>query len=143
MAYTHFKQRGIRNNNPGNLIRTAIDWRGKVPHERNTDTRFEQFETTAGVPGHIWGIRAMLMDVRSDIRKGLTTIKALITEYAPPVENNTAAYIKAVSSAVGIAPDAPILIAHYPALMAAIIKHENGVNPYPPADILKAIQMAG
>lgn len=143
VTYRHFKQRGIRNNNPGNLVKTAIAWKGKVPHELNTDSRFEQFQDTAGTPGHIWGIRAMFMDIRSDIRKGLVTVRKLITEYAPAHENNTAAYIAAVSGALGIGPDAPIAPGHYPALVAAIIKHENGVQPYPAADIAQAIRLAG
>lgn len=142
-VYRHFKERGIRNNNPGNLVKTSIPWTGKVPAEQNTDSRFEQFRDYNGVPGHIWGLRALFKDVRGDVeRKGLNTIRRLIGTYAPPHENNTAAYIATVAAAVGISADAPIAATHYPALVAAIVKHENGVQPYPAADIARAIALA-
>jgi hypothetical protein len=92
--------RGIRNNNPGNLTRTAITWQNKVPHSQNTDTRFEQFRS------FVWGLRAMLRDIRNDINlKGKNTIRELITEYAPPNENNTAGYINTLSTRTGIGAD--------------------------------------
>lgn len=94
--------RGIRNNNPGNLVITSIPWKGKVPVKENTDGRFEQFRDTDGVPGIVWGIRAMMMDVRGDIRKGKVTLVSLIGEYAPKYENDTGAYIKSVSKQTGI-----------------------------------------
>lgn len=134
--YAKYRQRGIRNNNPGNLVLTGIAWKGKVPESRNTDGRFEQFTAPE------WGIRAMFMDIRSDIRKGANTVRRLITEYAPPHENNTAAYIAAVASAIGKSADAVITDADYPALVKAIIKHENGIQPYPDSLIVQAIGMA-
>lgn len=136
VAYDTYKQRGIRNNNPGNLIITNIPWKGKVTREKNTDGKFEQFTSPE------FGIRAMFMDIRGDIKRGLNTIRKLITTYAPPSENNTAAYIAAVSKSIGKAPDATISEADYPQLVAAIIKHENGVQPYPMETINSAIRMA-
>lgn len=98
--------RGIRNNNPGNLVLTKITWNGKVPNKQNTDGHFEQFRDTNGIKGMVWGIRAMMMDLRGDIKKdGLNTIRKLITEYAPKFENNTAWYIAQVSRRTGIGPD--------------------------------------
>jgi hypothetical protein len=91
--------RGMRNNNPGNLVLTMIPWRGKVPNYANTDGKFEQFTD------YHWGIRAMLLDLRSDINKGKNTIRKLIYEYAPPFENNTASYINNLASATGIGAD--------------------------------------
>ena len=29
--------RGIRNNNPGNLVLTNIAWQGKIPNSQNTE----------------------------------------------------------------------------------------------------------
>lgn len=87
--------RGIRNNNPGNLIKTSIKWAGKLPN--SSDSRFEQFYSIA------LGARAMMKDIYSDItRKGQNTIYKLITAYAPPHENNTQAYITRVESITGI-----------------------------------------
>lgn len=91
--------RGYRNNNPGNLIKTSIAWQGKKPHAQNTDSRFEQFIELR------WGVRAMLMDIIRDIRKGTNTLKKLLNEYAPKFENNTNAYIGSVSRETGINPD--------------------------------------
>ena len=112
--------RGIRNNNPGNLVKTSIKWLGKV---NSTDSRFERFDTIEH------GIRAMLMDIRSDIRKKeQNTIRKLISSYAPPNENNTIAYINAVAHRTGIdaderlSPDESTLCR----LAEAISFHENG-----------------
>jgi len=114
--------RGIRNNNPGNLVKTSIKWRGKIPHDKNKDARFEQFENIS------WGIRAMAMDILNDIKKGKNTLRDLITEYAPPSENDTAAYIKLVSDQTKISPDA--IIKPTPEILSAIvaakIRVENG-----------------
>ncbi len=126
--------RGIRNHNPGNLVLTTIAWKGKVPNAQNTDGKFEQFTSP------LWGIRAMFMDVRGDIEKdGLNTIRKLITSYAPAFENNTAAYIQSVVNQIGIGPDTKILPSNYPNLLKAIIKHENGKQPYSDALIIEAM----
>lgn len=128
------ESRGLRNNNPGNLVLTTIAWKGKVPNAQNTDGKFEQFTQP------LWGIRAMFIDVRGDIEKdGLNTIRKLITEYAPKFENNTAAYIQSVVNQVGIGPDTRILPVHYLNLLKAIIKHENGKQPYSDALIIEAM----
>ncbi len=114
--------RGIRNNNPFNLIKTQIDWKKKVPHDQNTDIHFEQFETLE------YGIRAGLMQVRNDIKKGYDTIDLLIHKFAPPVENDTNqyAYQVAQSTKIGIKeklqPDRKTVIA----ISRAICRHENG-----------------
>lgn len=129
-----FEPRGIRNNNPGNLVLTSIAWKGKVPVAQNTDKKFEQFTKP------LWGIRAMFMDVRGDIEKdGLSTIRKLITAYAPPHENDTAAYIKSVVNQVGIGADTKIQPGSYLKLLKAIIQHENGKQPYSDALINEAM----
>lgn len=90
--------RGIRNNNPGNLVYTNIGWQGKIPFSQNTDKHFEQFTSLK------YGIRAMYRDILNDISKGKNTIQKLISEYAPPHENNTQSYINQVAQAVGVSP---------------------------------------
>ena len=88
--------RGIRNNNPGNLIKTSISWMGKLTP--SGDTRFEQFEK------FVYGLRAKIRDLRGDIKnKGKNTLELLIYEYAPPFENNTESYINNVSQRTGFA----------------------------------------
>lgn len=66
-----------------------------------------------------------------DWREGQNTIASLIEEWAPPTENNTVAYVKAVGKACGVDPyqpcDIPSLL---PKLIPAIVQHENGYQPY-------------
>jgi hypothetical protein len=88
--------RGIRNNNPGNLIKTKIAWNGKVPNAKNTDGKFEQFIAPE------YGVRALIKDLLSDFKKGKNTVSQLIKEFAPIYENNTKAYIQSVSDFVGV-----------------------------------------
>lgn len=115
--------RGIRNNNPGNLVRTSIDWEGKVPLSDNPDGRFEQFYFL------VWGIRAMMRDIINDYNKGKKTVTALISEFAPSFENNTAAYIASVASTIGVTPYQTIQnldAAKVIAIAKAIVMVENG-----------------
>lgn len=117
--------RGIRNNNPGNLRFTNIAWQGKIPKEKNTDAKvsFEQFTEVK------WGIRAMLRDLLNDIDKGKNTLRLLINEYAPPIENNTANYINVVAKSLGMTADEKIVNVDALFLLKigrAIISHENG-----------------
>src|SRR3569833_3001877 len=81
--------RGLRNNNPGNIRKTATDWRGEVV---GSDSAFETFATPEA------GIRALAVLLRNYQRKyGLRTVRAIITRYAPPSENNTESYVSAVA----------------------------------------------
>lgn len=118
--------RGIRNNNPGNLVITSIPWKGKVPVFENTDGRFEQFYNAED------GIRALMLDLLNDYqRDNANTIRKLINQFAPNHENNTAAYIQAVSNDTGFGADEIINLQNRNTMLSlvkAIIKHENGVN---------------
>lgn len=112
---------GIRNNNPGNLVKTNITWLGKIPN--GTDAKFEQFTSIE------YGIRAMCLDLVSDIRKGKNTLTKLITEYAPPSENNTSAYIDKVAKSMGLRPSDELVKVNgdfLAKLARAIIDVENG-----------------
>lgn len=88
--------RGVRNNNPGNLRYSPMNlWQGKVPYTQNTDLAFEQFVEWR------YGVRALLVLLKKYIfRYG--TIEDIIRVYAPDTENNTEAYIAAVSASTGI-----------------------------------------
>lgn len=95
--------RGIRNNNPGNLVLTTINWKGKVPRSQNTDGHFEQFISLD------YGIRAMMTDLVNDWRKrGRGSLTELISEYAPQKENDTQGYIQQVAQGTGLDPNKPI-----------------------------------
>lgn len=134
--------RGIRNNNPGNLVKTPDAWVGKIPHSLNTDGKFEQFTALK------YGIRAMLRDVVNDILKGKNTVRKLISEYAPPFENNTGNYVDSVAKKLGVSPDAKITLinANFMMLLAkAIIEKENGKDAkyIKDSDIRDAIRIVG
>jgi len=113
--------RGLRNNNPFNLVKTSISWQGKVI---GSDPRFETFQNLG------FGIRAGLLDLYNDwARKNLKTIKSLITEFAPPSENLTGNYINFVSARTGIAPDRPLQLPDLVKVAQAIVILENGQVP--------------
>lgn len=116
--------RGIRNNNPGNLVLTGIPWKGKIPNSENTDGTFEQF-----IAVH-WGLRAMMRDIINDVREGTDTLRSLINEYAPPHENDTENYISFVSSLTGLLPDVKIELTKpiLQAIVEAKIRLENGTQ---------------
>lgn len=110
--------KGIRNNNPGNLRPTGDRWQGMA----GTSDNFLVFENM------VWGCRALGTDLSNKFFKGLDTVTKIIVQYAPPSENNTVAYINAVSKAIGVQPNEKLdfsksLLAKF---MRAVIMHENG-----------------
>ncbi len=115
--------RGIRNNNPGN-IRHGDNWRGIA--EDQTDRSFITFDSPE------YGIRAMGKLLANYERLyGINTVAGLIDRWAPPIENNTQAYINSVAQALGVSPNQPINVKEsLGGLVPAIIKHENGMQPY-------------
>lgn len=127
--------RGERNNNPGNLIRTGIGWRGEVPDDQKTDDTFEQFTHP------LWGLRALALDLLASVRRG-QTLAELIGEYAPVGTNDTAAYLANVSRWTGIAPTTRPTRADVRRLVDAVVLQENGRNRYPPELVDEAVSMA-
>ncbi len=102
-TYLSNAPRGIRNNNPGNLIFTNIKWNGKLPKEQNKDRRFEMFIAP------VYGVRAMIKDLKHDIEKGKNTVPLLVEEYAPRFENNTDHYIQTVCKDLKVSKSAKLL----------------------------------
>jgi hypothetical protein len=87
--------------------------------------------------GHNYGINAAGKTLIGFQKyRGLNTIEALITTYAPPFENLTTKYIKLVSQRLKVLPNAPIKVEDEKtlgALIRAIIMVECG--PTPPKDL--------
>lgn len=128
--------RGIRNNNPGNIVDLPGNaWAGRV----GNDGRFVVFDNATH------GIRALTIIIKNKYRRGLHTIDAIISDYAPPTENLTGAYVDHVAKAAGMAPDRVLsydeLRAKMGAIVNAIIMHENGKNPYKPGTVVSAVAM--
>lgn len=100
MAKSYLNQpglpRGLRNNNPGNLRDVGINWRGRIGADAAGFTQFENIG---------YGLRALALDLGNDIGEGKNSIRLLIGEFAPPSENDTAAYIRTMSNATGFGAD--------------------------------------
>lgn len=126
--------RGIRNNNPGNIERSGVTWKG-MASDQSSDSRFIVFSAPE------YGIRAMARVLRNYMAQGYDTVQEVINRWAPPIENDTGAYVRSVASKLGVDPTAPIGSAHIPALIEAIIQHENGQQPYSMDIIARGIQL--
>ncbi|WP_141300275.1 structural protein [Komagataeibacter diospyri] len=129
--------RGIRNNNPGNL-----DYVGQPGAHLETGVpcpRFAAFPTMAD------GIRALRDQLLRYGERGLTTVSAIISVYAPPSENPTGAYIYALCSHMGVQPDTVLDLrdpATQRALIAGIATVENGPGHLGLAQIDQALHAA-
>ena len=130
--------RGIRNNNPGNIDYNGTKWLGLA--EPPTDGRFCRFTT----PEH--GIRAIVRVVRTYYtHHNLNTIRGIIDRWAPPIENDTKAYVDHVASRCGVGADQvvdPTTLDILTPLVETIIAHENGQQPYDAETIRRGILMA-
>jgi hypothetical protein len=130
-----YTERGLRNNNPGNIRISSSDWEGKVS---GSDKSFETFKT----PEH--GIRALAKVLTTYQNKyKLNTVKGILNKYAPDSENDTTSYIQSVADSIGVSPDESFDVQKYmPELIKAIVKHENGKQPYSNDLIAKGITLA-
>lgn len=131
--------RGLRNNNPGNIKEMPGDktqWLG----ERATDDDpvFEEFTAP------VYGIRA-LARILNNYRNlyGLNTIREIITRWAPGSENDTESYVRSVEISMQKSANEILNFdSDLSPLVQAIIKHENGVQPYSLETIGKGISLA-
>lgn len=136
VVVTGYTQRGYRNNNPGNLRWDGrTQWQGMTGHDADGFIIFSSME---------YGFRAMARVIVNYQKRGLTTVRQIITTWAPPSENDTAAYVNAVADQLGVGPDEHISVGYYmPDLLAAIAKHENGwLIPTASASIEQGIALA-
>ena len=117
----------ISYNNPGNVENTE-KWAGKTGETYGDNNRFAVFDTPE------MGLRALARDIRTKIKKGGkngTTIKTIISKYAPANENDTNNYIKFVTDEVAaLYPEdkvgkSKVTMKHLPAIVKAIVKMEN------------------
>ncbi len=124
--------RGLRNNNPLNIRRNGDKWQGLA--EEQGDKAFFTFIAPE------WGYRAAFRTLQNYRRvHGLMTLREWITRWAPPVENDTEAYIRCVCSRSGLSPEAEPNISNEVVMcniVAAMSYMENGV----PANIKDVIR---
>ena len=102
--------RGLRNNNPLNIRLSSDRWQGQInanvnDNDNNSslkgEAEFCQFYTMA----YGWRAAFRLLCHTYYGKYKLRTIRAIITRWAPPKENNTEAYIRCVTDRIGIGPD--------------------------------------
>lgn len=92
--------RGLKNNNPGNIRKTSIFWKGEI---EGSDSAFETFKDMPH------GYRAMFKQLQTyQKRDGLNTIEEMLHKYAPSFENHTENYIKAVEQRAKVRRNVPI-----------------------------------
>jgi hypothetical protein len=126
--------RGIRNNNPGNVERSNIQWDGSLPADQVQkvlgvpyDPKFEQMATPA------YGVRMIGHVLKSYVARGLTNVDAIIRDYS---ETDQEDYIANVAQALNVDPEQDFdVVAVLPAFATAIIQQENGQQPYELSDI--------
>ncbi len=129
--------RGIRNNNPGN-IRHGDKWRGLA--DKQTDASFCVFKAPE------WGLRALVKILRNyQIKHGLKTVESIINRFAPQIENDTSSYILSVCQVLDVKPR-DVIDVFEPGIMInllkAVIRHENGIQPYSDEVLKKSLELA-
>lgn len=117
-------KRGERNNNPGNL-----NFAGQAGASlERPGGRFARFETAFD------GLRALARQLMLYAGRGINSVEKIISTWAPASDNNnTTAYIRAVSQRLGVDSRAALNMSDpqtMSALMSSIIQHENGRNIY-------------
>lgn len=129
-------KRGERNNNPGNL-----NYAGQAGATlERPGGRFARFETAFD------GLRALSRQLMLYAGRGINSVEKIISTWAPASDNNnTAAYIQAVSRNLGVNSRAVLNLQDpqtMSALMSSIIHHENGRNIYS-RDLISKAAMSG
>ena len=128
--------RGIRNNNPGNiLVNPGFAWRGQTGVDSDGYLLFS---------APVYGLRAIcILWVNYREYHGCVTIRDYISRWAPPVSNNTEAYIRFVCSCLGIGPNEAVDIhACSKSILEAIVTFENGEQPYSDRLLYHAIRLS-
>jgi len=136
--------RAVRNSNPGN-IEAATQWQGLMPRAQMTlaqanEHRFAVFSSPK------WGFRALATILRNyEKLHGLRTAREIITRWAPPVENDTEAYIAHVCSKIGHGADEPLNLSDagtLSKLCRAIAEHECGGWFFAEHDLNEGVRLA-
>jgi len=116
--------RGIRNCNPGNIkAASSFVWREQKGAD---DKGFCIFSSPA------WGIRAIcLIWVAYEEHHGCSSLRDYIFRWAPPIENETSAYLTYMAKALDVDPYKPLDIhALTVPILKALTHYECGEQPY-------------
>ena len=117
--------RGLRNNNPLNIRRNSIRWKGMKEEQKDKD--FVQFKSM------LWGYRAAFKIMQTYVNKHhCKTLHDIISRWAPPSENNTKAYEKFVAGEICTTPLSPLPpfsdCSFWVSLVLAMTLMENGYS---------------
>lgn len=117
--------RGMRNNNPLNIEHNTRNlWRGLA--DPPSDGRFARFVSMEH------GVRAAAVLLRNyQERYNLQTVEDIVRRWAPPFENNVAAYVRSVNRHAGFTPGQKLKLdddATMVRLIRAMARHECGVD---------------
>lgn len=117
------KPRGLRNNNPGNIEYGSF----AIKHGAiGSDGRFAVFPNLATGQAAL----TALLSGSGYLGGGKDTIAKILNKYAPGSENNTSAYIAAVTKQTGFGANQRLSSSDIPRVAAAIGVHEEGKGAY-------------
>lgn len=122
----HPLTRAERNHNPGNIRRCGVRYRGE--RRPSCDPAFKEFESDE------WGYRAMFVLFESYRRRySIDTLRAIVTRWAPPLENDTEEYVRFVAERADVDADAtlPPRDVRLRAIAEAMSRFERGHEPSP------------
>lgn len=126
--------RGIRNNNPGNI--EYGPW-ARAHGATGSDGRFAMFATPEDGIAAIYALQGVYEN-----QHNLSSIQDRISRWAPSADNNNvSAYVNAIKNTMGIGADEPFSIFDPtlgPRFISAMIRHENGRQPYTDQQISSA-----
>ncbi|WP_308718999.1 hypothetical protein [Komagataeibacter xylinus] len=111
--------RGVRNNNPGNL-----EYQGQRGARMETGVARPRYAAFPTMEAGIQALRDQLVLYKS---RGIDSVDAIISKYAPKEENDTAAYIAQLSRHMGVSPDAHLDLRN-PAIQKQMIAGIAGVE---------------
>lgn len=129
--------RGISNNNPTNIRQSGNIWYGMAVTQSDHD--YVQFQSPE------LGLRAACKILLSYAGRGLDTVQSIIDEWAPPIENDSTAYVEDACQRTGYTATAhldmksPEVLEN---LLKSIVWHENGEQPYGDDVYSAAVAMA-
>lgn len=129
--------RAERNNNPGNL--NYAGQTGAVL-EDGSNARFAKFGSTAE------GVSALAKQLQRYGERGLDTVSKIINKYAPSSENDTKAYVEALSKRLGVSGDQKLDLndsSTLAGLIKGISRHEAGSDYLSDSDLMTGLSMAG
>jgi len=117
-----------------------FSWNGELKPTKDPSGRLCMFDTVLN------GIRAGAINLLSYyLQDGCETVSEIVTRYAPPIENDTAAYIQFMAEYVGVDPNEQIVLTASDFLnkwVAGQIHYEQGCDACSTADISAGVQSA-